>query len=69
MRTPPPNWPDALYDALDALVRAWRSIPDNCQVPDEINNDDLWLAAEAALRGYQLRSVPDIFDSMETPRA
>lgn len=61
---PGPSNETRLYLALQALVMAWdavekRSRRENLQVPDEINDDDLWDEARAALR--QAEGVPDLF--------
>lgn len=38
-----------LLDALKAIVAAWDAVDPNVQVPDEINDDDLWEDARAAI--------------------
>jgi hypothetical protein len=39
----------ALLAACEALVTAWEAIPENIQVPDEINIDQLWDDVRAAI--------------------
>lgn len=38
-----------LYLALKQIVNAWRSVPDDSEVPDEINDDSLWDDAATAI--------------------
>lgn len=38
-----------LLHALKSVLAAWKSVPGNAQVPDEINDDDLWEMIESAI--------------------
>lgn len=40
---------ERLEKSLAAIVEAWESIPENIQVPEEINVNELWDEARAAL--------------------
>lgn len=40
---------EQLEYSLGAILDAWESVPENVQVPDEINDNDLWNDARAAL--------------------
>jgi butyrate kinase len=50
------SWLDRLADHVDDLesilatiVAAWESVPENVQVPDEINVDEMWDEARRVL--------------------
>ncbi len=65
---------DRKYDELAAakkalpvlikLVRAWNSVPESEQVPEQINDDELWAEAEA----IAVSVTPDIFKDMKNDR-
>jgi hypothetical protein len=40
---------DRLESALRTIVTAWESVPENVQVPDEINVDEMWDDARRVL--------------------
>lgn len=40
---------DELLAALEQIVTDWDSVDPNAQVPDEINDDEHWEAARAAI--------------------
>lgn len=53
--------PDLLA-ALTAIRDAWRSIPETAPVPEEINADILWEAADAAIaKALDGEPIPDVF--------
>jgi predicted nuclease with TOPRIM domain len=41
---------ERLRQALSTLVADWEAVPDNVQVPDEINVNEHWDAARVALQ-------------------
>jgi hypothetical protein len=40
---------ERLEGIVESLVRAWDSVPENVQVPEEINVDELWAEARDAI--------------------
>lgn len=41
---------DELAEATTAIAQAWGSVPENVQVPEEINDDALWSRVRFSLR-------------------